>query len=139
LAQAAVTEADVTPLVPRELFSHFNQSPTEAGLSDVLASLSLDTENFPAPTGEGVDAFTVVQRILDDPSFAAGQISDESSKTKFKDAVQKRGKELYDYCNEWNFTPEEVPNKLEELAWISSLLYGVGGWRPGKTFRADFF
>ena len=33
---------------------------------------------------------------------------------------------------------QEVHRKIEELAWATSLIYGVSGWHEGPPFKADF-
>jgi len=33
---------------------------------------------------------------------------------------------------------QEVIRKIEELAWATSLIYGVSGWHKGPPFQADF-
>ena len=33
---------------------------------------------------------------------------------------------------------QEVERKVEELAWATSMIYGVDGWNEGPPFRGDF-
>lgn len=33
---------------------------------------------------------------------------------------------------------QEITRKIEELAWVTAVIYGVSGWRDGSPFRADF-
>jgi len=33
---------------------------------------------------------------------------------------------------------QEVNRKIEELAWATSLIYGVSGWHEGPPFKASF-
>ena len=33
---------------------------------------------------------------------------------------------------------QEVHRKIEELAWVATLIYGVSGWHEELPFKADF-
>ena len=33
---------------------------------------------------------------------------------------------------------QEIIRKVEELAWVTCMIYGVRGWHEGPPFKADF-
>lgn len=33
---------------------------------------------------------------------------------------------------------QEVDRKIEELAWVTSVIYGINGWNEGPPFKGDF-
>ena len=44
--------------------------------------------------------------------------------------------------NQWEVdvsSAENVKDKVEELSWFATVLYGITGLQPGKPFKADFF
>lgn len=46
------------------------------------------------------------------------------------------------YAKRWTVnttSPADVQGKLEELVWLVTLIYGVGGWKKDVGFEADFF
>ncbi len=61
------------------------------------------------------------------------------------------GEAIVELTNEWaaglegeGATANAIEKKIEELAWMAALVYGVGGWgarerAPRKHFNADFF
>ena len=47
--------------------------------------------------------------------------------------------EMLKWTEEWLPVGADVDAKIEELAWLSVLLYGVAGWSANGDFNADFF
>ena len=50
--------------------------------------------------------------------------------------------DLMQYASHWHMDlsdPLEVERKVEELQWMSVILYAVSGWKEGQKFQADFF
>jgi hypothetical protein len=86
----------------------------------------------------GPHALSVAARILNDPELACGKGADPESKARFKSAIERSGKRLNKYFDEWS--PEgDFKDKYEELVWLATSLYGFSGWRKGKEFKANFF
>lgn len=55
--------------------------------------------------------------------------------------LKNAGTLIRKYGAEWSIGITDVADvavKVEELVWLVTLLYGVGGLKPGKSFRADF-
>ncbi|KAG8896823.1 hypothetical protein FRC01_011610 [Tulasnella sp. 417] len=54
--------------------------------------------------------------------------------------MSSAGDKIRKYAKMWQVDSDrEVPEKLEEVAWLATLVYGLGGFRKGKSFRSDFF
>ncbi|KAF9467673.1 hypothetical protein BDZ94DRAFT_1248738 [Collybia nuda] len=90
-------------------------------------------------TSPSVHAFTVLARILNDPEIG-GVASKEGIKT-YSDTMRRYGSALKKHLREWHVdtsNPQALSRRMEELVWTSVLIYGVGGWKLGKEFNADF-
>ena len=124
-------------------------------LAKRLSSFALDP---PAPTDTsfvsktgGVHAFDIVARILKDDTFhriAPADFINQFS-TAPPDFLSKHSIELLnkyyptirEHAEQWTVDldqPGEVERKTEELIWLSSLLYGVGG-STLNGFQPDFY
>lgn len=60
----------------------------------------------------------------------------------FEETIKRRGHIIREYAEMWDVdasSPAAVSRRVEEIAWVVTLIYGVGGWRKGKPFKADFF
>lgn len=65
----------------------------------------------------------------------------EDINKQFRDTLSENASAIWNYADQWIVDlnqPGEVERKMEEAIWFSSLIYGVGGLRPGG-FQADFF
>lgn len=153
--------------VMSELVFKLSLSPDSTPSSDVetKASSGADTLSpVTTPTQESKSkrrawhTFTLLARMLSNPALAPGAACPippvlarfEASDGGFPldSVLRNRGALIKKYANLWEVNgedEEEVKEKIEELAWVVSLIYGVGGWsegRDGKTggeFVADFF
>lgn len=59
----------------------------------------------------------------------------------FRSVLQKHGSVIAKYGAQWKLdlsTPGEVDRKIEELQWMNSVVYGIGGWKKDEPFFADF-
>ncbi|KAH9849117.1 hypothetical protein C2E23DRAFT_840918 [Lenzites betulinus] len=155
LAQAAVHTPQGDGLYPDTLFEQQPKDAAVARLTALLPSLSLrkDSAHGRAAEGKaGVHAFTILARILADDKYSAASLGlSPNTASNFQSVTTKFGSTIADFAAEWaaelegeGATPEAFAKKIEELAWVNALLYGVGGWAgrdrsPSKTFNADFF
>ena len=132
---ASVTAAQAPQLFPPEFFQFTSASAVKDDLShQAQQKLTLDP-----PTG-GVHALSILHEMLNDPELTAGKPCSKDSENKFSDTVRNVGDRIHKYASQWQVdTEREVPEKIEELAWLATLVYGLGGWRKGKEFRSDFF
>ena len=157
LAQAAVHGADGDQLFPPSLFQAVPTPSAVSRLTALLPSLTL-SKKAPSAQGasgpkKGIHAFTALARILADPQFSPASLALpvplESSLTE---RVQSHvGGGLIDLTAQWavelegeNVSAAVIEKKIEELAWLTALVYGVGGWggrdkSQNKEFNADFF
>lgn len=82
---------------------------------------------------ENVHAFSILARILKDPEFHG--IRQTEGETASHSSTLKK------YAAEWSLdlsVPGEVERKIEEIVWMNSVIYGVGGWSKGQDYNADF-
>ncbi|EJF59777.1 hypothetical protein DICSQDRAFT_108392 [Dichomitus squalens LYAD-421 SS1] len=161
LAQAATHGDDGDRLIPPSLFeSQSTSAPSAvARLTALLPSLTLSADpsaNGKAPVGgkkAGIHAFTALARILADPRFAPAALGLPIPQGQSHiDRVQTHvGEALIDIVAEWaaelegdDVSAAVIAKKIEEVAWLNALIYGVGGWggrqrSQNKEFNADFF
>ena len=133
LAQTAVHHDDGETLIPPSLF-HGNTRGTKEK--------------------PGVHAFTILARVIADQRFtpaALGLSAATMGSSTFERMNAQIGSAIVELTNEWiaglegeGATTDAIEKKIEELAWMAALVYGVGGWAareraPHKKFNADFF
>ncbi|KIK95047.1 hypothetical protein PAXRUDRAFT_25666 [Paxillus rubicundulus Ve08.2h10] len=107
-----------------------------------LSSLALNAKpSAPAVTeARAVHAFDTVARILKDD-----QLKPKGTRTlvnQVTDTLTEYGTEIRRHADQWTVDlgrPGEIERKMEELVWVSSILYGVGGFNEEKGLRSDFF
>lgn len=116
LAMTAVHPVKVHALIPPSYFSF----PTKSGTMHALSILAL---------------------VAKDERFEHIKMTDESDMLTM--IVSSHDETLRAYAEMWDFdvaNKEGVANAVEELAWLNSIIYGVGGASAKKdTFNADFF
>ncbi|KAF8439791.1 hypothetical protein L210DRAFT_3504231 [Boletus edulis BED1] len=142
LALAAVHLAYPKAGLPR---SYFAPSSTD-GVDHIASQLSLLVLNAP-PTvppsvvskTKNVHAFDIVARMLKDNRLKRKPSEDINK--QFRDTLIENASTLSSYSEQWTVDlnqPKEIERKMEEVIWLNTLLYGVGGLRP-SGFQADFF
>jgi hypothetical protein len=79
-------------------------------------------------------------RMLKDPSM---KIKKPNPEDKFIDDINKtHGDRILKYAEQWTLdtsNADDMERKIEELVWMNTLIYGVGGYRKATGFKADFF
>ncbi|KAG9045133.1 hypothetical protein FS837_006967 [Tulasnella sp. UAMH 9824] len=144
LAMASATAADSPHLFPPDFFDDDTQESgsVQSTLDQATGRLSLDNPHSSSPstyTGD-THSLDILHRMLQDPTLAAGKTCQADSPSKFSDTMNSVGDKIREYAKMWQVnSDQEVPEKLEEVAWLATLVYGLGGWRKGKPFRSDFF
>ncbi|KAG0704109.1 hypothetical protein DFH29DRAFT_802401 [Suillus ampliporus] len=118
LGMTAVHPATVQALLPPSYFS----SPMKAGTLHALSILAL---------------------VAKDERFEHIKMTHEDMLTTI---VSSQGEALRTYAEMWDFgvaNKDDVAKAVEELAWLNSIIYGVGGVtgrkNNKKAFNADFF
>ena len=96
-----------------------------------------------ATTGvkEDKHALDILGQILEDEHFVYGKGADPKAASRFEDAVKRSGERLtQNYFSQWDVNPSQnFDEKLEELAWVVTTIFGLGGWSKDKPFKANFF
>ncbi|KAJ4484153.1 hypothetical protein C8J55DRAFT_570899 [Lentinula edodes] len=125
LAQTAIHDVYMAPLIPESLFTFVSNVPNNS-----------TTDSPP------VHAFTVVARILNDPQF---KIPGTQFFETYYQLLDKHAVALVEYANEWTVDAQklasdskEIDRKIEELQWTNTILYAVSGYRKDEEFNADF-
>ncbi|KAF8641636.1 hypothetical protein AX16_009862 [Volvariella volvacea WC 439] len=88
-------------------------------------------------SSQRVHAFTILARILQDTRFDG--IPEPPPGARYKSAVRNYGDLIGEYVTQWALDTSDVnaiEEKLQELIWTSTIIYGVGGWSKGKGFKA---
>ncbi|KDN34683.1 hypothetical protein RSAG8_12232, partial [Rhizoctonia solani AG-8 WAC10335] len=134
LAQAAVHKTAYTRLYDASYFS----PPGSSG--SYLASLT-SALNLGGGKPQHTHAFTILARILADERLEAGKTCTRESDTKFTDTINNAGDIIREYASLWKVSEDEkeIQERVEELAWLVALMFGAGGWKKDRDFKADFF
>lgn len=135
LALTSVTRAETPQLFPPEFFAFRSFKHTV----DELTVAAQERLTLNPPSG-GAHALDILTDMMLDSDFAPGKTCDKDSDNKFTQTCKNAGSKIYDYAKRWRVESDrEIPEKIEELAWLATLVYGLGGWRKGHDFRSDFF
>ena len=112
----------------------------------------LEPSSFLVNSGEDIHALSILARIIHDSQFdlASTRYSDETE--IYNSTIEKYGNGIAKHVCAWTIDvsklsegdSEELNRKIEEVAWVVCILYGIGGWTgreggSGGRFNADFF
>lgn len=144
IAEAAVHRIEAETLFTPEWFGW-----SDSTVSSITSSLSsLVVSDGPV---KDVYALTILGRLSKDPAFRPSVLGIPSQEgSSLERVVEQGGAKLVSYITEWTKTasldPEVLKRKFEEVAWMNTVVYAVGGWagrdQSGdeyKRFSADFF
>ena len=88
----------------------------------------------------GQHSFSIVAQMLKDELLAPNHrlIDTESP---YASTMKNLGGIVQDYASNWIVHTDEysIREKIEELQWLSAIIFGLGGYREGHAFRSDFF
>ena len=80
---------------------------------------------------------------------ASTKNGDEGAISMYNSTIEKYGNGIAKHVRAWTIDvsklsegdSEELNRKIEEVAWVICILYGIGGWtgRKESRFNADFF
>ncbi|KAL0959083.1 hypothetical protein HGRIS_014381 [Hohenbuehelia grisea] len=92
----------------------------------------------------GVHALTVLARVINDPKFDLHNAGINRRVLGAAHAHVERhfGAAIRQYVEEWTIDATDqrnVERKIEELAWVNTVIYAMRGFRPGQRFHGDFF
>jgi len=147
LAEACVQSPQPPSLIPNAMFD----PPASATSSSFLARVaSLTVSSSTKPEAASPHALTILARLAQDSELkpsALGLPPKSEQENPFNIVVDKCGAKLLAVLDEWTVgtSIEELTKKMEELWWMNTVLYTVGGWwgrnqsdDEHKEFNADF-
>ncbi|ELU38606.1 hypothetical protein AG1IA_07374 [Rhizoctonia solani AG-1 IA] len=126
LAQAAVHKTAYEKLYDASYFNPSNS--TGSYLASLTSALSLASSNAKP---QHTHAFTILARILEDDRLEAGKTCAKDSTAKFTDTINSVGDIIREYASLWKVSEDEkeIQERVEELAWLVTLMFGIGGWK----------
>ena len=105
---------------------------------------------IPSNSKGNIHALTILARIMRD-----SQLDPPSTPTDEREiynaTIKKNGNGIAEHVRAWTINvaklgegDEELNRKIEEVAWVICIVYGIGGWTgraggSGGQFNADFF
>ena len=142
-------------LFPTDFFADSNiQSNVERDATAQLASLSfskpkgveqskIGSTEAPPAEPQGLHSFTIIANMLDDERLAPSRIRRRDSRAPFAETLENVGNVIREYAKQW-IVPADgdaatLRGKIEELQWLATIIFGVGGWKESYKFRSDFF
>ncbi|GLB42754.1 putative protein of unknown function (DUF4243) [Lyophyllum shimeji] len=137
LAEAAVHAGPTSACIPDD-FLNYRLEEAEKRTKDGAT----DCVKLKREAGDGAHVFTVLARILNDPALGTLQKFGNGGSVMYASTMKEHGAALIQHMADWRVDatdPRDVQRKIEELSWMNTLIYGVGGWSKAKPFNADFF
>jgi len=134
LAQTAAHRVTTSHLITHE----FLASPS---MLESLAANITHRLNFTYVEVQDTNPLKILAYTLKDPRLGPGR--EETDRNRYFDTtIEERGSWVREYAQQWGCdtsTPAAVDQRIEEMAWVVSIIYGIGGCRKDKPFKADFF
>lgn len=84
-----------------------------------------------------VHAFSILARVLKDPELG-GFKQPPPQVNFFPKLIETYGDAIVKYVDQWTLDGN-LEKRVQELLWVNTLLYGVGGAVNKEQFNADFF
>ncbi|KAG8215798.1 hypothetical protein J3R82DRAFT_7706 [Butyriboletus roseoflavus] len=131
LAWTSVHPAGATTLITRLLFTPTRTTP----ITDLERQ---EPEWMPKP-GSRLRALNILSLMLRDPRFDSKVLD----KHEYAAMLESHGEVINKYGEFWDChieRQEDLEERIEELIWAATLMYGVGSWDGSAAeYRADFF
>lgn len=136
-------------LFPHDFFPDSNLQLVAEGAATQLAALSLSKQHGVEQSSVELSkyqdrhSFTIIANMLADERLEPSKIRRVDSDAPFAETLENVGEIIREYAKQWivptdgNLVP--LRGKIEELQWLSTIVFGMGGWREGYKFRSDFF
>jgi len=99
-----------------------------------------DVISEPDQRGCTRNALTILALIACDPRLS--NIKDIGRANTLNQSLEQYGPIIRDYVEMWKFdisSDRGIADAVEELSWLNSIIYGVGGHLSSQEFKADFF
>lgn len=122
-------------LISREVLAPLSPS---ASLANTLARKLKFVTSTPS---QSLHPLSILARILKDPRLSPEKPAGDEDRY-FDNSIKRCGHVIREYAEMWDVdasSPGAVSRRVEEIAWVVTVIYGVGGWRKGHPFKADFF
>ncbi|KAG6373572.1 hypothetical protein JVT61DRAFT_6220 [Boletus reticuloceps] len=131
LAWTSVHPAGATTLITRLIF-------TPTGTMPITDLERQEPEWMPKP-GSRLRALNILSLMLRDPRFGSKALD----KHEYAAMLESHGEVINKYGEMWDChieSQEDLEERVEELIWAATLMYGVGSWDGNEAeYRADFF
>ncbi|EUC53970.1 DUF4243 family protein, partial [Rhizoctonia solani AG-3 Rhs1AP] len=108
----------------------------------MTSSSSLSESPAKQSSNGRVHSFSILARILGDDRLKADVACKKGMPlVRFKETLKNVGAIIREYATLWTIKENEkdIRERVEELNWFVTLIFGVGGWKKDRAFRADFF
>ncbi|KZT34795.1 hypothetical protein SISSUDRAFT_991368 [Sistotremastrum suecicum HHB10207 ss-3] len=140
LGWTAISSNSPAVLLPKEFFAH----AASGTLSSLFSTLTLQSAT--STKESNLHSFSILTRMLNDPALDPTPefrvVMDGIQIDTIDPFLQSpKGEIILKYASLWQIDTSiagELEKKLEELSWLMVLIYGVGGWRKGRDYKADF-
>ena len=128
-AQTAVHRSESSKAVPSRWF----ELPSTGLVSRFTEVVGLTSKNSTVD----IHAFSILARVLKDPELG-GFKQPPPEVDFFPELIETYGDTIVKYVDQWTLDGD-LEKKVQELLWVNTLLYAVGGAVNKEQFNADFF
>ncbi|KAF8550708.1 hypothetical protein OG21DRAFT_1499617 [Imleria badia] len=140
LAWTSVHPAGATTLITRLLFTPTRTTPiTELEQQGKLPRYVSSQPAWMPKPGSRLRALNILSLMLRDPRFGSKVLD----KHEYAAMLESHGEVINKYGEFWDCnieSQEDLEERVEELIWAATLMYGVGSWDGNEVeYRADFF
>ncbi|KAI6013235.1 hypothetical protein EDC04DRAFT_718822 [Pisolithus marmoratus] len=101
--------------------------------------MSFFTENAQVTSGVNTHVFDIVARMIRDDNL---KVENVQVLREYKQAVDEHVPRIRDHITRWTIDVTkdgDIERKVEELIWLTSALYAIGGFNEVKGFTGEFF
>lgn len=140
LAQTAVHEPTFQLLFDSNFLATSNS--TSRGLSSLILSLSIADSATKQTPSNRVHSFSILAHMLGDDRLKAGVACNKVEPLlRLEEVLKNVGGIIREYASLWTINEDEndIQERVEELNWFVTLIFGLGGWKKDRAFRAGFF
>ncbi|KAL4064618.1 hypothetical protein J3A83DRAFT_4101231 [Scleroderma citrinum] len=99
-----------------------------------------DVISEPDQKGCTRNAIMILSLVASDPRFSG--IKKIENGTVLAEGLKRYGQIIREYVEMWKFditSDTGIADAVEELSWVNTMIYGVGGHLSSQEFRADFY
>lgn len=123
--------AGATTLITRLLYTPTRITP--------ITDLEIQEPKWMPKAGSRLRALNILSLMLRDPRFGSKVLD----KHEYAAMLESHGEVINKYGEMWDChieSEDDLEERVEELVWAATLMYGVGSWDGNEAeYRADFF